>query len=126
MSNSEIDYKQLGDDASLHASEELENAVKVVAALLETISEAGQEIMREYPLLVVGLARLIQTDVLAQESRLKALKAAAVGDMFRPTDREKSIIYRALEADLLFGDHRPASIEEMDAALARFKKIAGL
>ena len=123
MSGSEIDYKQLGDDASLHASEELENAVKVVAAVLETIGEAGQEIMREYPLLVVGLARLIQADVLAQQSRLTA---AAIEDMLRPTDREKSIIYRALEADLLFGDHRPASIEEMDAALARFKKIAGL
>lgn len=123
MNRPEIDFKQLGDNASLHASEELENAVKVVAAVLETIGEAGQEIMREYPLLVVGLARLIQADVLAQESRLNA---AAVKDMLRPTDREKSIIYRALEADLLFGDHRPASIEEMDAALARFKKIAGL
>lgn len=46
--------------------------------------------------------------------------------MLKPTDREKSIIYRALKVDLLFGSHRPASIEEMDAALARFKKIAGL
>lgn len=52
-------------------------------------------------------------------------KCAHAELMLKPTEREKSIIYRALEADLLFGDHRPASIEEMDAALARFKKLLG-
>lgn len=123
MNGPEIDYKQLGDEAALYASEELEDAAKVLAVMLETMGEPEREIIRKYPALVVGLARLTQIDALSHEVRLKV---AAVEEALKCTDREKSIIYRALEADLLFGDHRPASIEEMDAALARFKKIAGL
>ncbi|PTR15062.1 hypothetical protein C8R31_10489 [Nitrosospira sp. Nsp2] len=123
MSAPEIDYKQLGMDSSLYASEELENAAKVLAVMLETMGEPEREIIRKYPALVVGLARLTHADALAHEVRLKA---ALAEDRPEPTEREKSIIYRALEADLLFGDHRPAHIEEMDAALSRFKKIAGL
>lgn len=41
------------------------------------------------------------------------------------TDNERMIIYRALEADyIVHGD--PPSIKEYDAALLRFKKLAGL
>jgi hypothetical protein len=123
MSASEIDYKQLEMDASLYASEELESAAKVLAAMLETMGEPEREIIRKYPALVVGLARLTHADALAHEARVKT---ALAENRPAPTEREKSIIYRALEADLLFGDHRPTSIEEMDAALARYKKMAGL
>ena len=123
MNAPEIDYKQLGDESAMYASEELEDAAKVLAVMLETMGGPEREIIRKYPALVVGLARLTQIDALSHEARLKV---AAAEDTLKLTDREKSIIYRALEADLLFGDHRPASIEEMDAALARFKKIAGL
>lgn len=42
-----------------------------------------------------------------------------------PTKQEREIMYRALEADML-ENCPPEKIEEMDAALLRFKKIAGL
>ncbi len=43
----------------------------------------------------------------------------------RLTDRESLVVYRALEADYIQSGV-PSSIQEMDAALLRFKKIAGL
>lgn len=42
-----------------------------------------------------------------------------------PTKRESELMYRALEADYL-AHNTPASIENLDAALCRFKKLAGL
>lgn len=41
-----------------------------------------------------------------------------------PCKHESEVIYRALEADFL-ANNTPASIEKMDAALCRFKKLAG-
>lgn len=42
-----------------------------------------------------------------------------------PTDEERVVIYRALEADYMARGNSP-SIKEMDAALLHFKKLAGL
>ncbi len=42
-----------------------------------------------------------------------------------PTEHERMVHYRALEADYLC-NHTAANPEEMDAALRRFKKLAGL
>ena len=42
-----------------------------------------------------------------------------------PTVYERTVIYRALEADYL-ANNAPANIAEMDAALSRFKLLAGL
>lgn len=43
-----------------------------------------------------------------------------------PTEHERIVIYRALEADYMESGHPPTSIKEMDDALCRFKKLAGL
>lgn len=43
-----------------------------------------------------------------------------------PTERERELIYRALEGDFISRGDGVVSITEMDAALLRFKKIAGL
>ena len=51
------------------------------------------------------------------------IEGAALADV--PTERERQIHYHALEADYM-EHHTPASIEKMDAALDRFKKLAGL
>ena len=42
-----------------------------------------------------------------------------------PTEHERMVIYRALEGDY-FAHSIPENIKEMDAVLARFKKLAGL
>ncbi len=42
-----------------------------------------------------------------------------------PTEHERMVIYRALEADYMARGNSP-SIEEMDAELLRFKKLSGL
>jgi hypothetical protein len=42
-----------------------------------------------------------------------------------PTKRERELMYHTLEADML-ENCPPEKIEEMDAALLRFKKLAGL
>lgn len=41
-----------------------------------------------------------------------------------PTDHESELMYRALEEDYLL-NHQAASIDEMDAILRRFKRLAG-
>lgn len=43
-----------------------------------------------------------------------------------PTEFERVVIYRALEADYMKSGHPLTSINQMDAALLRFKKLAGL
>lgn len=51
--------------------------------------------------------------------------SACTGHDDGPTERERMIMYRALEADYVArGD--ATGIHEMDAALLRFKKLAGL
>lgn len=46
------------------------------------------------------------------------------GEVLPPTEHESELMYRALEADYL-ANNKPALIEEMDAALCRFKTLSG-
>jgi DNA-binding FadR family transcriptional regulator len=46
------------------------------------------------------------------------------GEVPPPTEHERELMYRALEADYL-ANNTPASIEKLDAALCRFKTLSG-
>ena len=99
MSRREIDFKKLGDDASLHAGDELESAAKVLAV---TLGEHERHVIRKYQTLVVGHAILAQIDALAQEIRLLSERSI---DTAKPLEQDKSILCQLLD---------------------RFKKLVGL
>lgn len=123
MSGPEIDFDKLGDDASLYASDELASALHCVIAMRKSMTKDQREVFEECGAIVVGFALLAQVDALSQEIRLNRLHAR---DTRQASDREKSIMYRALEADCLFGTDRSSSVKEMEERLARFKKLVGL
>lgn len=123
MSGAEIDFDKLGDDASLYASDELASALHCVVAMLKSMTKDQREVFKECGPAVVGFALLAQVDALSQEIRLNRLHAR---DTPQASDSEKSIMYRALEANCLFGIDRPSSVKEMEERLARFKKLVGL
>ena len=58
---------------------------------------------------------------------LDFLGAHTEGDepTLKPTAREREIIYRALEEEYI-SKHQAANIDEMDANLRRFKRLAGI
>lgn len=88
-------------------------ATHAMAALLDF------ELGRIVPILERGCAALEQ---IAGSLDFLAARPDGVNEV--PTDEERTIIYRALEADYMVRSNSP-SIREMDAALLRFKKLAG-
>lgn len=120
MSAPEIDREKLNDGGIETAEIFILKAAESLEALLKCYPEEMAAI-RKHPILGSAMAFMALLD-----ARLEEHLILQDDTLLQLTDLERSVIYRALEADLLFGDHRPASIEEMDAALARFKKIAGL
>lgn len=79
---------------------------KKVIGCLEDVGSALQDIAESLDFLAAS-----EADEIAAESVL--------------SDHEKQVIYRALESDYI-NSGTALSIEEMDAVLARFKRIAGM
>ncbi len=91
-------------------------ATHAMAALLDF------ELGRIVPTLEGGCAALEQ---IAESLDFMAARPDADKADEVPTDEERKVIYRALEADYIARGNSP-SIKDMDAALRRFKILSGL
>ena len=73
MSRTEIDYNLLDDESWFITVESLESAIKTVGELVEDATEDKLEIMKKYPILVIGLVALARIDALAHEVRIRVI-----------------------------------------------------
>lgn len=69
MNAPEIDYNKLREGGHEYASNQLFDAAQVLAGQLD-LREPPDEIIRKYPMLVVGIALLAHLDERAEERRL--------------------------------------------------------
>lgn len=138
MSAPEIDINALMDVAVETANDLLIGATECVTAMLELLPEDQAETLGKRPIPVAIHALLQHLDCRAEERQqqqaamIEALRAlresidSLAGNASEtPTEREREIIYRALEMDYIC-KHEAVSIKDMDAALLRFKRLAGL
>lgn len=129
MSAQEINLTAMSHDAAVEIADSFEAAFECVPVIL-----AGREkpSMAE-AVMVCGYALLHQLKMQHWEIRdtLNDLResidfqAAQPGSDDLPTDHERLVIYRALEANY-FAHTVPENIQAMEKDLARFKRLAGL
>lgn len=122
-------------NAAEAASERLIEAAQCMDGLRKYDERAGAFVVPKHAKLIAAHALLSLLDfeggriASALENIAESLDFIAArpdGDASDvPTEHERMIMYRALEADYMAHGNSP-SIHKMDAALLRFKKLAGL
>lgn len=96
-------------------------------AIIQVIDRTAATLANPLQCLLASVERVEQSLGEMAES-LDFLAAGEAGEIAAESvlsDHEKQVIYRALESDYI-NSGTALSIEEMDAVLARFKRIAGL
>ena len=72
MSGAEIDFNKLREDGIISSTDQIVDAADVLVTLFDTLDEQQREMIRRYPALVIGLARLAKMDELAEVWRFMA------------------------------------------------------
>lgn len=116
------------DTATLLLMDAIEDTTGFVPARLDELPGAAIFAAAHALIAKLDAMETSQLEVLRDlRESLDFLSASTNGNdaELTPTKHESELIYRTLEADYL-AHNTPASIENLDAALCRFKKLAGI
>ena len=130
--NSDMDREKARYESAMSADDLLSDSACCVAQILKNDDYANTA--TKNPVLVAAhmLASLLDLELGTRIATALENIAESLGSMSSrpdaddvPTDEERSIIYKALEADYIARSTSPSG-EDMDGALRRFKQLARL